>query len=434
MSRGGGRPGRRGKAAAVPPRTAEIDITSLGQRGDGIGRGAGGDVYVAGTLPGDRAVVRIDGRRGEGLAGTLIELLVEGPGRANPPCRYFGQCGGCSVQHLDAALYDDWKTSLLVEPLRRAGFDGGLVAPLQRIAAGTRRRATFAFTRRREAALGFNMRASHQVIDLADCLLLAPPLLALLAPLKAVMAELVEDEGDVVATLTETGLDVLVQAEARLDLFDRQRLAGFADAGDLARLSWRRPGTGPIEPIVQRRAPVVRFAGPDVVLPPGSFLQPSAEGEAALSALVCRAVGAVTPVADLFAGCGSFTFPLAGKAAVHAVEGDPAAVEALTAAAGRAGLRVTAERRDLAQRPLLGDELKRFAAVVFDPPRVGAAAQAEALAAAGPPVVVAVSCNPATLARDARILTRGGYRLTEATPVDQFPWSAHLEVVARFER
>jgi 23S rRNA (uracil1939-C5)-methyltransferase len=240
--------------------------------------------------------------------------------------------------------------------------------------------------------------------------------------------------GDVVITSTETVLDVVIEAEARLDLFDRERLAAFAESADLARLSWRRPGGGLVEPLAHRRQAMVRFAGIDVALPPGSFLQPSPEGERALASLVFDAVGAATPVADLFAGCGSFTFPLAQKAFVHAVEGEAAAAAALKSAAEHNGARVTVECRDLAHRPLLADELKRFQAVVFDPPRVGASAQAEQLAASGPPLVVAVSCNPATLARDAKTLANGGYHLTRATPVDQFPWSAHLEAVAVFER
>jgi 23S rRNA (uracil1939-C5)-methyltransferase len=189
-----------------------------------------------------------------------------------------------------------------------------------------------------------------------------------------------------------------------------------------------------MEPIARRRPPLVRFAGIDVEPPPGAFLQPSVEGEQALAGLVSEAVGTRSPLADLYAGCGSFTFPLAARAVVHAVDGDAAAIQALIAAAARASARVSSETRDLARRPLLADELKRFQAVVFDPPRAGAAGQAEILATDGPPLVVAVSCNPATLARDARILANGGYNLVRATPVDQFPWSAHLETVAVFER
>jgi 23S rRNA (uracil1939-C5)-methyltransferase len=427
----------RGKPAAAFPRSLEIDITELGARGDGIGSHEGQLVFVPCTVPGDRALVRVDGRKSDGLAATCLHLLNAGPGRAVPLCGHFGDCGGCSLQHLDAARYDGWKRGQLVSALRRAGFGEDLVAPMVSIAPGTRRRATFAFLRRRaDLLLGFHARASHQLVDIAQCPLLAAPLLDILPPLRMLLREVIEDgrEGSVDVTVTENGLDVLIEAEARLDLFDRERLAAFADSLDLARLSWRRPGFGLIEPLAHRRPAVVRFAGIGVDLPPGAFLQPSVEGEQALACLVFDSIGAASPVADLFAGCGSFTFPLAQKAFVHAVEGDSAAAQALKSAAEHNGARVSVECRDLAHRPLLTEELKRFHAVLFDPPRVGAAAQTEQLAIAGPPLVVAVSCNLATLARDARTLAKGGYRLTRATPVDQFPWSAHLETVAVFER
>ena len=419
------------------PRTLELDIRSLGGRGDGIGRHQDEAVFVPGALPGERVAVQVDSRRGDCLAAALLQVLTPSPDRQTPPCPHFGRCGGCALQHLAPEAYQTWKRGLLVEAMGRAGFEADLVAPLVAIAPGSRRRATFAFAKRRKLLhLGFNGRASHTLVDLDSCLLLAPPLLALLPALRALLEAVIEDgtEGDVAVTLTETGLDLLVEAEARLDLFDRERLAAFAEQQDLARLSWRRPGTGLTEPLARRRPPIVRFAGVGVDLPPAAFLQPSAEGERALSALVFDAVGGAAPVADLFAGCGSFSFPLAQKAPVHAVEGDGAALAALKAAAGHAGVRVSAEQRDLARQPLLTEELARYRAVVFDPPRAGAAAQAEQLARSTVPLVVAVSCNPATLARDARLLAQGGYRLRRATPVDQFPWSAHLEAVAVFTR
>lgn len=427
----------RGKPAAALPHTLEIEIDELGGRGDGVGRHDGQPVFVPCTVPGDRVVVRVDGRKSDGLSASCLDLLIPGPGRVPPLCRHFGACGGCSLQHLDGDRYRSWKRDQLVVALRRAGFAEDLVAPMVVVAPGSRRRAAFAFRRRRgQVVLGFNARASHQVVDIGECPLLVAALPALLDPLRRLLKQVVEDgrEGDAIVTLTETGLDLLVEAEARLDLFDRERLSAFAEEADLVRLSWRRPGTGFIEPLAHRRPAQIRLGGIAVDLPPGSFLQPSVEGERALASLVCAAVGNASPVVDLFSGCGSFTFPLAARAFVHAVEGETMAAQALKAAAERAGARVSVENRDLAHRPLLAEELKRFHAVVFDPPRAGAAAQSEQLAVAGPPKVVAVSCNPATLARDARVLAQGGYRLIRATPVDQFPWSAHLEAVAVFER
>ena len=427
-------------AAALLPRSLELTVESIGGRGDGIARHGAEQGFIPGAVPGETVVVKVEGRRGDGLSASLLQVLTPSSDRAEPPCPHYGSCGGCSLQHLGTAAYQSWKRGQLVEAMGRAGFDESLVAPLVAVAPGSRRRAAFAFSKRRKSMhLGFNARASHQIVDLQTCLLLTPELLALLEPLRALLLQLLDDicEGDIVATLTENGLDLLIEAEARLDLFDRETLAAFAERHDLARLSWRRPGTGMIEPLAHRKPATIRFAGVAVEPSPGGFLQPSAEGERALASLVFDAIGAAGakgPVADLYCGCGSFTFPLAQKSNVHAVEGDEFALRALKAAADRENARVTTELRDLARRPLLAEELKRFQAVVFDPPRAGAATQAEHLALGGPGLVVAVSCNPATLARDARILAKGGYRLKCATPVDQFPWSAHLEAVAVFER
>lgn len=440
--RGRGRPGParpKAKPRTPPPaRLVEVEIDSVGGRGDGVARLLGELVFVPFTAPGDKVVARVEGRRGDGLAAVPIEVLVKGPGRAEPPCPHFGRCGGCSVQHLADPLYEAWKRELLTTALARAGLGEVAVGPLVRVPPGSRRRAAFAFSRKRGATLlGFNARASHQVVDVERCLLLEPALAALLPPLRAMLAGIVADgeDGDVVAIATEEGLDVLVEAEARLDLFDRERLAAFADAHDLARLTWRRPGAGFLDPIARRRPAVVSFAGVAVEPPPGGFLQPTKGGELAITEAVLAGIGDAATVADLFSGCGSFTFPLAVQGrAVHAVEGEEAPIRALEAAAHAEGLKVTAEVRDLARRPLLAAELKKFQAVVFDPPRAGAQAQAEQLAAAGPATVVAVSCNPATLARDLRILVDGGYRVEAVTPIDQFPFAAHLEAVAVLRR
>lgn len=431
------RPARRPRAETAA-RVVEVDIDSLGARGDGIARLDGEALFVPFTVPGERVVARVEGRRGDGLAAALVEVIRPGPGRVPPPCPHFGRCGGCAVQHLESDGYARWKRDLLLAPLARHGLGATAVAPLLRIAPGSRRRAQFAFQRHRDATLlGFNARASHAVVDLDGCLLLDPAVAALLPALRRILSATIAggQGGDVTVTRLETGLDVLVEAEARLDLFERERLAAFAEAQDLARLSWRRPGGGGPEPIAHRRPALVRFAGIGVEPPPGSFLQPSIEGEAAIARLVLEGMGPAGPVADLYCGVGSFTLPLAAAGhAVLAVEGEATAVRALQAAANAAGLRVSSETRDLARRPLLAGELRKFRAVLFDPPRAGAQAQAEHLAAAGPPRLVAVSCNPATLARDLEILVRGGYGIDGLTPIDQFPHSAHLEAVAVLSR
>ncbi len=431
------RPPSRKPRPAPAARTVELTIEQLGARGDGMGRLGEDAVFVPFTVAGDRVLARIEGRRGDGLAAALVEVLEPGPGRDEPPCPHFGRCGGCAVQHLDDEAYEAWKVSLLATQLERAGLGAVAVAPLLRVPPGSRRRAAFAFQRRKGAALvGFNARASHAVVDVERCLVVEPVLVALLPALRAMLAEVVADgeDGDCIVTLTEGGIDLLVEADARLDLFDRERLAAFAESADLARLTWRRPGAGFAEPIARRQPAVVGFAGIAVEPPPGSFLQPTRGGEMAIAELVLRAVGAGVPVLDLYAGCGSFSVPLSLRGRVHAVEGEQAPMLALDAAVNREGLAITTEVRDLARRPLLAHELKPFKAVVFDPPRAGAAPQCAELASAGPPVVVAVSCNPSTLARDLRTLTAAGYTVESITPIDQFPWSAHLEAVAVLKR
>ncbi|MGH6948030.1 MAG: RsmD family RNA methyltransferase, partial [Kiloniellales bacterium] len=218
----------------------------------------------------------------------------------------------------------------------------------------------------------------------------------------------------------------------------RQQLAAFAEANDIARLSWQSLGDGPEpEPLAERRPPCVAFAGIAVTPPPGAFLQPSREGEQAMAAALLEAVPqGAKRILELYAGCGSFTFALAARGRVHAVEGDSAALAALWSAARKGDLagRITVEERDLARQPFLASELGEFDVAVFDPPRAGAREQALAFASGGPSVVVALSCNPNSFARDARVLTDGGYRLEWLQGIDQFPWSGHLELVARFSR
>jgi len=424
------------KRPAVPARTVELEIAEIGAQGDGIARLGAEIVFVPYTAAGDRVLARIEGRRGDGLAAALVEVLAPGPGRAQPPCPHFGRCGGCALQHLTDESYAAWKRGVLVTQLGRAGLADAPVGELVRVVPGTRRRAAFAFVRRRSDVLaGFHARASHAVVDVESCRLIDPALEALLPPLRVLLAAVVsEGAGDLVAILGDNGIDLLIEAEAKLDLAQREALAAFAERHDLARLSWRQPG-GQVEPVARRRPATLRFGGIAVEPPPGAFLQPTREGETALTERVLAAVGPLAPVADLFSGSGTFSLPLAaGGRAVHAVEGEEAPLRALEAAANQAGLTVTAENRDLARRPLLTGELARFNALVFDPPRAGAAALAEQLAVAGPPVVVAVSCNPATLARDLKTLTGGGYVIESLTPIDQFPWSAHLETVAVLRR
>jgi 23S rRNA (uracil1939-C5)-methyltransferase len=424
-------------AASQP--VIELDIESLGARGDGVAAlGDGTPIYVPYAAVGDRLRVVVEGRRGKGLAARIDAILRPGPGRAAPPCRHFGRCGGCALQHLDAETCRRWKAARIATALRRRGVAAGAIEDVVAIPSRTRRRAALvALHEAGGVRLGFHARASREVVDLGECHVLAPRLSALLAPLRRALAPIVPmgKSAEVALTASDTGIDLLLAAKAEPSVGARQELAALAAECDLARIAWRRPGAE-AEPIVQQRQPQVRFGGVAVDLPPGAFLQPSAEGEAALVKAVSSFLPRAKRVADLFAGCGTFAFSLAKTAGVHAVEGDRAACEAMAGAARRAGLagRVTVERRDLEAFPLTPAELDRFDAVVFDPPRAGAPAQAAALARSAVPVAIAVSCDPESFARDARALVDGGYRLARLVPIDQFAWSAHVELIARFER
>ncbi|AWK87874.1 class I SAM-dependent RNA methyltransferase [Azospirillum thermophilum] len=434
-------PQRRAAAPAAEPRVLDLTIGEIGARGDGIAEAEGTRIFVPLTVPGDRVRVRVAepaSTRGEGLRAELLDLLEPGPGRAEPACGHFGRCGGCTLQHLDDSGYAAWKVGLVRGTLSRVGLGGVPLEPLSRTPRGARRRARFAALKRGGRVwFGFNERMSHRLADLADCPVLTPRLTALIAPLRDLLAGVLPDGGacDVVASDLEGGIDLLLVGPRSLDRAARDRLVSFGEDA-VARISWQADDRGSPEPIAHRRPAAVRFAGVPVTPPPGAFLQASAEGEAALVTAVTRAVGEAVGqagrVADLFAGIGTFALPLARSAAVHAVEGDAAAVAALGKAV--AGQRLTVERRDLFEAPLSAKELSRFDAVVFDPPRAGAAAQAEALAQSKVPLVVGVSCNPATFARDARTLVDGGYALSRVYPVDQFLWSAHVELVGVFRR
>ena len=415
----------------------EVEIKSLGGRGDGVADSPLGRVYVPFTVPGDRIGVRLGAPAGDGHAAEMVELMVPGPARAEAPCPHFHDCGGCALQHLDAAYYADWKRGQVIAALQRRGLPTDMVAPLRQIAPHDRRRADLVARKVGPAVLlGFHRRGSHKIVDLDLCLVLDPRLVALFPALRALLAQALPagHSVDLKLTLTAAGVDLLIEGLAAPDLAGREALAEFAAAQDLARLVLRDPASRHDETIAQRRAPELRFGGVAVVPPPAAFLQASPAAEAAMTAEVLAAVDGARRVADLYAGIGTFSLPLSAAAEVLAVEGEAALAAALQTAAHRAGRRVKVEQRDLVRRPLTGVELERFDAVVFDPPRAGAREQVVELAKSKVPLVVAVSCAPSSFARDARLLVDGGYRLQRLLPVDQFLWSPHVELVAIFRR
>ena len=354
--------------------------------------------------------------------------VVPGPHHQVPPCRHFPECGGCQLQHLDDASWSGFLTDRVTGALAAQGLEAEVRAPLLS-PPRTRRRATLHYDP--SGRLGFSAAKSHQLIDLAECHILAPELFALVKPLKRLLPGFRPKRRlDLQLTLADQGPDLLVTGVAPEGLAAHETITAFATAHGLARVAFD-DGLGP-ETRWEPDAVTVTLGGVPVPLPPGAFLQATREGEAALVAAVREGVGAARTVADLFAGLGTFALALSGR--VYAAEGGRDAVLALKAAVGRAQRPVFAEHRDLYRRPLTVAELDRFDAVVLDPPRAGAREQASALAACKVPRIAYVSCNPSSFARDAKMLVEEGYRLDWVLPVGQFRWSTHVELVGVFVR
>ena len=397
-------------------------IERLGHQGDGI---APGPVFAPMTLPGEVVTGTLNGQRLD-----QVRIVTPSSDRVAAPCRHFKTCGGCQVQHASDAFVEHWKAGIVREALRAQGIEAE-IAGVETSPPRSRRRAGLSARRTKKGAMaGFHGRASGTIVEIPDCQLLHPDLIAALpvAEALAVAGGSRKGELNVSVTLSDGGLDVAVRDGKPLDRDLEVALAQQAEALDLARLSWDG------EVIAMRRAPGQIFGPARVVPPPGAFLQATPQGEAALLRAVTEITEGASKIADLFAGCGTFALPLARRAEVLAVEGDRAMIAALDRGWREAqGLkRVEGVTRDLFRNPLLRDEFKGIDAVVIDPPRAGAEAQIAELAEARVPVIAHVSCNPVTFARDAARLIAAGYVMGPVRVVDQFRWSSHVELVAGF--
>jgi 23S rRNA (uracil1939-C5)-methyltransferase len=401
-----------------------VKIERLGHHGDGI---AAGPIFVPLSLPGEEVDGDIVGDR-----MVSPRIVMPSPDRVRPPCSHFKTCGGCSVQHASDAFVESWKVGIV-----RAAMDAqGLDAPIRHVVtspAQSRRRAGLKGKRTKNGAMvGFHARGSDTLIEIPNCQLLAPQIMALMPALQAltVLAASRKAEIGIDVTWSNAGADISLSGVKPLDGPLRIEAAQFTAQHGIARLTWEG------DLIAEQRAPVQMFGQTAVVPPAGAFLQATEAGQTGLQAAVLDAIGPARRVIDLFAGCGTFTLPIAENAQVHAVESSPEMLAALDAGwrQGQGLRRVSTEARDLFRRPLLPDELTKTDAIVIDPPRAGAEAQTVEIARSNIPRIAAVSCNPASFARDARILTDAGYVLTWIDVVDQFRWSAHVELAAQFTR
>lgn len=348
-------------------------------------------------------------------------------------CRHFGTCGGCAFQDVPDEAYRDQKRARIVQALARHRLDAARVDPPASVPPATRRRAAMAAQKRGGSVmLGFRAARSHDIVDFEECLVLAPALARLIAPLRRVLGEILGESEDAEVRLTEAenGIDIGLRLERSAGPPRNTVLARWAEQHDVARLVLNG------EVAAQLRAPQVAFSGVRVELPPDCFLQPTLEGEQILQQAVQHFAKGAGHVADLFAGCGTFALSLARHARVHAVDSDDAALAALLQGARKTSKLkpVTTECRDLFRHPLVARELECFEMIVLDPPRAGAQSQIEAIAASRLKRIAYVSCNPESFARDARILAGGGYRIAQVLPVDQFLWSSHIELVALLDR
>lgn len=389
----------------------------------GLGRASDGRSLLPRVLPGEEVEVAQDG---------TVRIITPSVDRVTPLCRHFKTCGGCAMQHAADQFVADWKTGIVQKALHAQGLNPEF-HPIITSPPRSRRRAKFSGRRTKKGAkVGFHAKGSDMLVPVPDCELVTPALTAVLPALEALTVIACSRKGEIGLTVTEAsfGPDVLVETDKELTAQMRVDLAGFAQTHRFSRLVWND------EPVVTINPPTQDFGGVTVLPPPGAFLQATKDGETALLDAVERITRGAARIVDLFAGCGTFTLPLARQAEVYAVEGEAVMLDALDRGwrGGHQLRRVTIDTRDLFRRPLETDELRSFDATVIDPPRAGAEAQIETLAQSDIGIVAMVSCNPVTFARDSRVLTDAGFTMGTVQVVDQFRWSPHVEIVAGFLR
>jgi 23S rRNA (uracil1939-C5)-methyltransferase len=407
-------------------------IDHVGHRGDGVAFADGQSIFVPYTLGGETVeAAPVPGHHPD--RRRLLQVERASPERITPFCQHFGTCGGCAIQHWESGHYQAWKRGLVVETLAQAKIFCDVHPLIDAHGLGRRRITLHARMGTHDVLkVGFSAANSHDIVPVDRCPILDPGLSGALDAAWAI-AEPLKPTGkplDIQFVATDSGLDVDVRGSGPLPSNMIATLSELADRHRLARLT--RHG----ELVLMRTPPTIAIGAAQLTLPPGSFLQATAAGEETLAALVAGHCQRARHIADLFCGVGPFALRLAAKSRISAFDSDAGAVVALQkAATSTSGLKpIKAEARDLFRRPLMPQELGDYDAVVFDPPRQGAQAQVRQLAASKIPLVVGVSCNAATFARDARILVDGGYTIEGVTPVDQFRHTPHVELVARFKR
>ena len=419
------------------PLEITLTIDQIGAGGDGVGAYNGKSVYIAKTAPGESVRVRLENENAEGFTGRLLSIDTPGFERVNAPCPHFSRCGGCALQHVREKFYRNWKTEKVKSALQRANVSVAQEEGPVFLQAATRRRTTLAvFKNGNDIRFGYNEPRTRNILDIKTCLILEPALAEKIQALRPYLPALVPARKtvDLMLQYADGAFDMVLSGPWRTKgEFTLEQLETFADMTeklDIARISVREKEFSMPETMFTRRPVIKRFGALNVALPPGAFLQASVAGEEVLTRIVAGHIGNNSSVVDLFSGCGTFTGTLLEKGMqAHAVDGDAEAIKALAATRHP---KLTTARRNLFKEPLSVKDLQKFDAAVFDPPRAGAKAQAEILAQSNISRIIGVSCNPASFARDARILQNGGYSLQSLTMIDQFVWSAHVEIIGLF--
>ncbi len=415
----------------------KVTIEELGGRGDGIVRENGKVIYVPYSAPGDVADIKLQGQKGR-----LRHLHQKSPHRIDPMCPHFTKCGGCSLQHVEAEFYKNWKQNLIKTALSNQGVADAIINPPEVSPIGSRRRTTLQAIGRGggNIVLGYAEKGTHNLIDVASCPILVPEIMNFIGPLRDFLKNTLEAKQKMSVQITsgDNGLDVTFNGKGEAGLNMLMDLAKFAEDNDLARISWydRSLKNPYFETLAERRKPFVTFEGNKVYFPAGAFLQATEAGQNALTRIMLEGIEGASRVVDLFSGCGTFSIAAARHAKVHAVENNEDMLTSLKTSANQMqGIKqVTTELRDLFLRPLLPHELNEYDVVIIDPPRAGAKHQMQEILDSDIQRLVMISCNPITFARDVQDLEGAGFTMGSVTPVDQFIFSPHLEIISVFHR
>ncbi len=415
----------------------KVKIEELGGRGDGIVHEGGNVIYVSYSAPGDVVDIKLAGQKGR-----IKHIHQKSQHRVDAVCPHFTKCGGCTLQHIETDYYRTWKEGLIKTALYNQGISDAVINPLEISPLGSRRRTTLQAICRSagDVILGYAEKGSHNLIDVEHCPILKPGIVKFIAAQRAFLAKILDKKQKMAVQITsgENGLDVVIEGKGDAGLKLRMDLAEFAEQNDLARVSWldRSLKNAYLETLAERRKPYVTFNGNKVFFPAGSFLQATVEGQNLLTKVMLDAIIGANRVVDLFAGCGTFSIAAAGITNIHAVENNEEMLTALKNSANMmTGIKqVSTELRDLFLRPLLPHELNEFDVAIIDPPRAGAKHQMQEILNSDIKKLVMVSCNPVTFARDVQNLITAGFKMGPVTPVDQFLFSPHLEIISVFER